>query len=179
MSNPRHIQNLALIGFMGTGKSTIGRIVADDLRFDFLDTDAEIESRTGVSIADIFAKQGEGAFRQLEQQIVIELAGRQRHVISAGGGLVVNPANLASLKTHALTVCLWASPERIWERVRHQSHRPLLQDADPMARIRALLAVREPFYRQADVLLNTELRSAREVANQVIHQFRSAVAAWR
>jgi shikimate kinase len=179
VSNPRHIQNLALIGFMGTGKSTIGRIVADDLRFDFLDTDAEIESRTGVSIADIFAKQGEGAFRQLEQQIVIELAGRQRHVISAGGGLVVNPANLASLKTHALTVCLWASPERIWERVRHQSHRPLLQDADPMARIRALLAVREPFYRQADVLLNTELRSAREVANQVIHQFRSAVAAWR
>ena len=158
---------------MGTGKSTIGRMIADDLGFTFLDTDTEIESRTGVTITEIFTNQGEAAFRQLEQQLVAELADRQSLVISAGGGLVINPGNLTSLKSHALTVCLWASPERIWERVKHQSHRPLLQDPDPMQKIRTLLAAREPFYRQADVLINTELRSAREVANQVIHQFRS------
>src|SRR5258708_27022744 len=93
-------------------------------------------------------------------------------VISAGGGLPINPQNLASLKTHALVVCLWASPEKIWERVKNQSHRPLLHDENPQAKIRELLAAREPFYKQADVLLNTELRSLREVTQQVVHQFR-------
>jgi shikimate kinase len=176
VSSQRQICNLALIGFMGTGKSTIGRIVAEDLRFDFLDTDGEIESRTGVTIAQIFAQQGEAAFRNFEAQLVEELASRERIVISAGGGLAANADNLMSLKTHALTVCLWASPEKIWERVKYQSHRPLLQDPDPMQKIRMLLAAREPFYRQADVLINTELRSAREVANQVIHNFKSAQA---
>jgi shikimate kinase len=82
------------------------------------------------------------------------------------------PENLTRLRTHALIVCLWASPEKIWERVRNQSHRPLLRGPDPQAKIRELLATREPFYRQADVLLNTELRSIREVAQQVVHQFR-------
>jgi shikimate kinase len=93
-------------------------------------------------------------------------------VISAGGGLPVNPENLASLKTHALVVCLWASPAKIWERVKNQTHRPLLHDADPQKKIRELLTVRAPFYKQADILLNTESRSLREVAQQVIHQFR-------
>jgi shikimate kinase len=85
--------------------------------------------------------------------------------------LPADEANLASLKTHALVVCLWASPEAIWERTRGHDHRPLLNDPDPLARIRSLLAEREPYYRQADVLVNTELRSIREVAQQVVHQF--------
>jgi shikimate kinase len=80
------------------------------------------------------------------------------------------------LKTHALIICLWASPEKIWERVKNQSHRPLLCDPDPQQRIRELLAVREPFYKQADVLMNTETRTVREMAQQVAHQFRLAVA---
>ena len=88
----------------------------------------------------------------------------------------MNPKNLASLKTHALVVCLWASPEKIWERVRNQTHRPLLNAPNPKEKIRELLAARAPFYRQADVLLNTELRTVREVAQQVIHQFRLAAS---
>ncbi len=100
------------------------------------------------------------------------LASRVKTVIATGGGLPVDPKNLASLKQHSLVVCLWSSPDKIWERVRHQSHRPLLHDRDPQAKIRELLAAREPFYKQADVLLNTELRSLREVAQQVVHQFR-------
>ena len=174
VNNTRQLVNLALIGFMGTGKSSVGRLVADQLHFAYLDTDELIQSRTGRSIADIFEKDGEPAFRKLEQQLVSELAARKRTVIATGGGLPTNPINLASLKTHALVVCLWASPEKIWERVRNQTHRPLLCDPDPRLKIRELLAVREPFYRQADVLINTDLRSAREAAQQVVHQFKFA-----
>lgn len=174
MNNTRDIRNLALIGFMGTGKSSVGRLVADTLRFTFLDTDEVIIARAGKSIADIFSQEGEAAFREREGRLVEELAQREKTVIATGGGLPVNPANLTSLKTHALVVCLWAGPEKIWERVRHSSQRPLLQDPDPQAKIRSLLAAREPFYRQADVLINVEMRSAREVAQQIIHHFRSA-----
>jgi shikimate kinase len=172
----RDIVNLALIGFMGTGKSSVGRLVADQLRFEFLDTDELIETRAGKTITELFAQNGEPAFRELEQHLVAELATRSRTVISTGGGLPVNPANLNSLKQRALVICLWASPEKIFERVREQAHRPLLQDPYPLGKIRTLLAAREQFYKQADVLVNSEFRSIREVAQQVVHQFRVAVA---
>jgi shikimate kinase len=172
MQSGRRIVNIALIGFMGTGKTSVGRLVADQLHFQFLDTDEMIQAGTGKTIAEIFSRDGEPAFRALEEKAVAELACRTKTVISTGGGLPINPANLTSLKTHALVACLWASPEKIWERVKNQTHRPLLHDPDPQKKIRDLLAVREPFYKQADVLLNTELRSLREVAQQVVHQFR-------
>ena len=177
MTGPRLIRNLALIGFMGTGKSSVGRTVADCLHFSFLDTDHVIEARAGKSIKDIFAQDGEPAFRDLEARIVEELTHRSKTVISTGGGLPTREANLNSLKSHALVVCLWASPEAIYERVRDHSHRPLLNDADPLAKIRDLLAVREAYYRQADVLVNTGMRSVREVAMQVLHHFHMAQAA--
>jgi len=168
----RHIANIALIGFMGTGKSSVGHLVAEQLHFDYLDTDEIIQARADRTITEIFVADGEPAFRQLESELVGELAARTKTVIATGGGLPVNPANLGSLKRHALVVCLWASPEKIWERVKNQTHRPLLHDPDPQKKIREMLAAREPFYKQADVLLNTELRSVREVAQQVVHQFR-------
>jgi len=174
MAAPRQIKNIALIGFMGTGKSTVGRIVAEQLKFQFLDTDALIEERSGKKIADIFAQNGEPAFREFEAQLVEELASSDKTIISTGGGLPTNPANLVSLKRHSLVFCLWLTPEKIYERVKDQTHRPLLNDADPLGKIRTLLAARERFYKQADVLLNSELRSAREVAQQVITQFRFA-----
>jgi shikimate kinase len=176
MQTGRHIVNLALIGFMGTGKTSVGRLVADLLRFDYVDTDELIQAGTGRTIADIFQADGEPAFRALEEKIVGELATRTGTVIATGGGLPVNPHNLASLKTHSLIICLWASPEKIWEHVRHQSHRPLLHDPNPQAKIRELLAAREPFYKQADVLLNTDLRGLREAAHQAAHQFKLARA---
>jgi len=174
MNAPRTIHNLALIGFMGTGKSSVGRLAAAHLHFRFVDTDELIESRAGRSIGEIFLQAGESVFRGIEKQIVSELGKTQRTVISTGGGLAANDENLANLKEHALVVCLWASPEAIWERVHTQTHRPLLQGADPMIRIRELLAKREPFYKRADVLINTEMRSIKEVAQQVLHQFHIA-----
>jgi shikimate kinase len=172
MHSDRRIVNLALIGFMGAGKTSVGRQAAEQLHFEFLDTDELIESGTGRTISEIFKTDGEPAFRALERQTVEDLASRHSTVISTGGGLPVNSANLTSLKTHALVVCLWASPEKIWERVKNQTHRPLLHDSDPQKKIRDLLAAREQFYKQADVLINTDIRSVREVVQQVVHQFR-------
>jgi len=177
VDNERQIRNLTIIGFMGTGKSSVGRLVADLMHFTFLDTDDVIEARAGKTIGEIFEQHGETVFRDWERRIVEELTRRKKTVIATGGGLPANEANLTSLKTHSLVVCLWAGPEKIFERVRGQTHRPmLLNDPDPLARIHDLLSQREPFYRQADVLVNTELRSVREVAHQVVHQFRMAQA---
>jgi shikimate kinase len=168
------MQNLTLIGFMGTGKSSVGQVIARHLNFSFLDTDSTIESRAGRTISEIFARDGEAAFRDLERRVVEELASRRKTVVSTGGGLPTVPGIIESLKTHSIVVCLWASPEKIWERVRGQTHRPLLNEPDPPGKIHTLLAAREPFYRQADILVNTEMRSIREVAQQVMYQFKMA-----
>jgi shikimate kinase len=169
----RQIRNLALIGFMGVGKTSVGHLLAERLRFDFLDTDVLIERRAGKSITDIFAQDGEPVFRELERLVVAQMVPLERTVISTGGGLPAHADNLTSLKAHALVVYLWASPEKLWERVRYAHHRPLLSDPDPQAKIRRLLTEREPFYRQADVMLNTERRSLAEVAQHVIGEFRT------
>jgi len=174
MSLPRDVHNLVLIGFMGTGKSSVGRMAAHQLGYDFVDTDDLLERKAGKTISRIFAEDGEARFRELEHQLVAEMAGWRKKVIATGGGLGSDPDNLASLKSHALVVCLWATPEAIWQRVRHQTHRPLLQEADPLARIRQLLEQRTPCYRQADVLVHTGLRSIHEVTSQVMHHFHSA-----
>jgi shikimate kinase len=174
MTEDRDIHNLALVGFMGTGKSSVGRMAAEQLQFTFIDTDELIESETGKSVAEIFTQQGEAAFRKYERDVVQALGARRQTVIATGGGLVIDPANMASLKSHALVVCLWASPETIWERVQAQTHRPLLQTPDPQARIRELLEQRGPAYRQADILLHTGFRSTKEVVHQVLHQFQLA-----
>ena len=174
MQSDRRLVNLALIGFMGTGKTSVGRHVAEQLGFEFIDTDELIQTRAGRTIADIFARDGEPAFRALERQVVEELVARTHTLIATGGGLPTQLENLVRLKQIALVVCLWSSPEKIWERVRSQSHRPLLHGPNPQAKIKELLAAREPFYRQADVLLNTDQRSAREVAQQIVLQYHSA-----
>jgi shikimate kinase len=167
----RHIKNLALIGFMGVGKSTVGHFLAANLHYEFLDTDHLIETRAGRSIPEIFETAGEAAFRQLERQVILELAQKENTIIATGGGLPCFDDNINQLKAHALLVCLWASPETIWERVRHSSHRPLLQTPDPLGRIRELLAQRESFYRQADLLISTDLRPSREIAQFILHEF--------
>jgi shikimate kinase len=174
MSDPRHIHNLTLIGFMGSGKTTVGRLLASHLRFEFVDTDDYLERRVGRSITEIFTHEGEDRFRAMERELVEEMTQWRGKVIATGGGLGSLPANLTSLKTHSLVVCLWASAELIWQRVRKQSHRPLLRDPDPLARIQSLLEARRPVYCQADILINSGNRSAREVTAQVIHQFQSA-----
>jgi shikimate kinase len=171
VSADRQFHNIALIGFMGVGKSTVGHVLADLLHFELVDTDKLLEQRTGRRITEIFAHDGEAAFRQLEAGLVAELALLRGKVISTGGGLVVDPANLNSLKHHALVVCLWASPETIYERVKNQVHRPLLHTPDPLGKIRELLAARTPAYRAADMMVGVDYRHAVEVARHIAKSF--------
>ncbi|MCX7722512.1 MAG: shikimate kinase [Verrucomicrobiae bacterium] len=176
MASERNIRNIALIGFMGSGKTSVGKLLAEWLKFDFFDTDEFIEARVGKTITRIFAEDGEPVFRQYEREVCEYLKGLSNTVVSTGGGLPANQANLDSLKTHAFVVYLWATPEKLWERVRHQTHRPLLQCPDPQSRIRELLSIREPYYRQADLLVNTDTRSVAEVAQLILREFRSVRA---
>lgn len=172
MSSRRSFHNIALIGFMGVGKSTVGALVASLLNFELVDTDKVIEDRTGRRIPDIFATDGEPAFRAMENGLVVELESARNKVIATGGGLPVNPANLESLSRHAYVVCLWASVEVIYQRVRQQTHRPLLHTADPTAKIRDLLQARAPVYRQADLLVGVDYRSPAESARLIVNAFR-------
>lgn len=172
---PRRYFNLALVGFMGVGKSSVARLIGSQLHLPVVDTDELIEQRAGgLKISELFARFGEPGFREREREVVQSLRDLRRTIISTGGGLVTNPENLASLKQHSLVVCLWASPDVIWERVRHQSSRPLLQTKDPRERIRELVAQRESFYREADVMVNSEHRHLHEVAQNVLHHARLA-----
>lgn len=168
----REFYNISLIGFMGTGKTTVGRIISERLHYGFIDTDHLIELRAGKSITKIFEEDGEPRFREYEKSVVKELENFRKMIIATGGGLGANLENLESLKRHSLVVCLWASPETIYSRVKEQTHRPLLRAPDPLARIRELLAAREPVYREADVLITTDMRTVKEVAQQVIFHFR-------
>ncbi len=174
VSHGRDIRNLALVGFMGVGKSTVGHQLANELGFEFVDTDELIEQQTGMKIGEIFSTAGEPAFRSLEQKVVEDMADWKEKVVATGGGLVAQPGNLERLKRNALVVCLWAGPSTIHQRTRHQSHRPILQTEDPESKIKELLAAREPFYKQADLLISTELRPVREIAFNIAHQFRDA-----
>ncbi len=172
----RHFHNLVLIGFMATGKSTVGQMVAAHLGFRFVDTDHLIESRVGQSIAEIFAAAGEARFREYERALVSEMRQWNHVVIATGGGLAAQDDNLVQMQQHALVVCLWASPKTIWQRACRHGHRPLLADPNPLEKIARLLEARRPFYRQADVLINTEFRPVKAIVHQVLTHFRLARA---
>ncbi len=164
--------NLYLVGFMGTGKTTIGRVVAQKLGFALLDSDHEIERQQGRTIADIFAGDGETAFRALERQFVEGGHPTQRMVVSCGGGLVVQPGMLERLQAHGVVVCLHASIETILARTLRHRHRPLLNVEDPEVQVRALFAEREPVYRRAGTVILTDARPVNDVAAHVVRTWR-------
>lgn len=164
--------NLYLVGFMGTGKSTIGRQAADSLGLRFMDSDHAIEEQEGRSISDIFATEGEPAFRELERRFVESGHPAEGCLVSCGGGLVTQPGMMERLAEKGVVVCLLASPETIYERTKSNPKRPLLQVEDPLARIREMLELREPFYRKASTHVLTDGRSIGDVANHVCRIYR-------
>ncbi len=164
--------NLYLVGFMGTGKSTVGRAVAQKLGFQLLDSDHEIEKQRGKTIPEIFAAEGEPAFRVMERAFIEGGHAPERSVVSCGGGLVVQPGMLALLKQKGVVVCLHASLETILERTARHQHRPLLVGENPEERIRTLYAAREPVYKQSGTVILTDARPLHDVVAHVMRAWR-------
>jgi shikimate kinase len=158
--------NLYLVGFMGTGKTTVGRAVAQRLGFACVDSDHEIERLQGKGIPEIFAQDGEPAFRAMERAFVMQGHPPLRTVVACGGGLVIQPGMSEELKRRGVVVCLHASLETILERASRQNNRPLLA-GDPAERVRTLFSEREPIYRRTGTLVLTDSRPLREVVAHV------------
>lgn len=165
-------RNLVLLGFMGTGKSAVGRRVAALAQAPFLDMDAELERRAGKSIARIFAEDGEPAFRDLESRLAEEWGRKQGAVISCGGGVVLREANLRALEARGLLVCLTARPEVLLTRTARSRKRPLLAGEDPERKIRDLLAARAPLYARIPVQIDTSDRTPEELAAHLLARWK-------
>jgi shikimate kinase len=147
-------KNIVVIGFMGSGKSMVARELGVRLKREVLATDALIERKAGKTIPEIFQAQGEAYFRDLEAQIVKEAAQRQGIIIDCGGGVVLRKENLQELKRHGIVFYLEAAPEVIYERIKHETHRPLLKASDPLGCIKELYQQRLPLYNQADFTID-------------------------
>lgn len=152
---------------MGTGKTSVGRRLSSKLRMRYVDTDDIVERDSGRRISDIFAEEGEPAFRELESEAVRKVSKLHNHIISTGGGVVLKKANVTELKRNGIVFCLTATAEEIHRRVGHQAHRPLLQDPDPLAKIRTMLEERHPYYAKADHMVSTTGRSFGEIINHI------------
>jgi shikimate kinase len=161
--------SIFLIGPMGAGKTTIGRRLAQTLQRTFFDSDQEIEQRAGVSIPLIFELEGEAGFRAREKVIITELTQRSGIVLATGGGAVLDADSRRCLAGRGLVVYLYASVDEQLRRTRHDSHRPLLQTADPGARLEALFSARDPLYRDiADLIITSDGQPPRIIAQRIL-----------
>ena len=163
--------NIFLIGPMGSGKTAVGKHLARTLRLTFYDSDAEIESRTGVDIPYIFEKEGEEGFRVREREVIEQLTRLEHVVLATGGGVVLHADNRRVLAERGCIVYLKTSVYQQLERTRHSRHRPLLLDTDPREKLNALMLEREPLYAQiADLTVSTDGRRVQAVAQDVYRQ---------
>ena len=167
-------ENLFLVGPMGAGKSTIGRRLAKVLSREFMDSDKEVEQRSGASIPLIFEMEGEAGFRGREKAVIADLTQRQNIVLATGGGAVLDPDNRRCLAERGFVIYLHASVDEQLRRTRRDRNRPLLQTADPRGRLESLLEIRDPLYREvADLIVATDGYQARRVAQRILRRLRS------
>ncbi len=160
--------NIVLVGPMGAGKTTIGRQLATVLQMEFKDSDHEIVRRTGASIPLIFDIEGEEGFRKREQDVIDDLTREPNLVLATGGGAVLREENRRHMKERGTVIYLYGSIEQLLKRTAHDRNRPLLQTADPRAKLEELMRVRDPLYREvADLVLYTDDRSVRSVIKEI------------
>jgi shikimate kinase len=167
-------KNIILTGFMGVGKTSVGTRIAKDLGYSFVDTDSLIESDQNITITDIFSNFGEQYFRDVEARIIAGVLENERQVVSTGGGAVIRDENRNAFRNNGVTICLTARPEIIYDRIRHETHRPLLRVPDPLGKIRELLAARASFYHQADLIIDTSDRTVEHVIDEIRKKVRHA-----
>lgn len=165
-------RNIVLCGFMATGKSSVGKRLAEILGREFLDLDALIEAEEGMPISQIFARKGEPAFRALESRMVERVAERSGCVIAAGGGAILNPKNFETLKRSGVVVVLEADADTVLSRIGDGEDRPLLRVADKRTRIRELMEQRKEAYAMADFAVDTSHLGIEEVALQLVDRLR-------
>ena len=167
--------NLVLTGFMGTGKTSIGKLLAEKLGRCFVDLDQKIEQDTGMTVPQIFEKYGEKYFRELEKNAIKEVAARKNLVIATGGGTVKDEENIRLLKNSGVMVCLTTEPEEIFRRTERRGERPVLDagDENRLNTIKKLLAERQKFYAQADYTVDTTEWSPLQIMNDICKHFRA------
>ena len=170
-----HTLSLSLVGMPGCGKSTVGRHLARQIGLDFVDSDHEIEARIGMPIREFFALHGEPAFRDVEQDVIDQLAGRPGQVLATGGGAVLRPSNRDALHARSHVVYLRTTPEELGRRLRHDTQRPLLQGGDPLRRLRDLYRDRDPLYRRtAHFVVESARPSVQSLLGMVLMQLELA-----
>ncbi|MDD5495789.1 MAG: shikimate kinase [Candidatus Omnitrophica bacterium] len=162
------MRNIILIGFMGTGKTTIATKVALRLKMRYVSTDDLIEKREKRTINEIFTASGEDYFREVESEVIRDVAGMEDAVIDAGGGAVMREENMANFKTNGIVICLTADEEVLFERVKKYKHRPLLNVEDPKFKIRSLMKQRAPFYAKADHVIDTGRLTIGQVIDKIV-----------
>jgi len=159
--------NIYLVGFMGTGKTTVGRLLAVQKEWNFIDLDELIELKEQRRIVDIFAKEGEPYFRKIEKKILKEVSTQKKFVVACGGGIVLDKENIKIMKKTGIMICLCANCQEILKRVSSSTHRPILNVEKPKERIELLLKMRAPYYMQADKMIDTSKLSVRQVVAKI------------
>ncbi len=169
------MKNIVLVGFMGTGKTAVGKEIARALGMQLVNIDDIIEKKAGMPINDIFTRKGESYFRQLEREVMMEISDSDYSVIDTGGGAVINELNVKDLKMEGILFCLNATADEILKRVGDETHRPILNVSDPLEQINYLLKKRIPYYKRADYQIDTNGRSIKEIAEEIISIYRKIV----
>lgn len=162
------MKNIVLLGFMGTGKTTVAKELSRRLKKEYVEIDDLIEKDQKDTIENIFKNKGETYFRQVEKNITKKISQKEDLVISTGGGVVLDEENIKNLKKNGILICLEANPKVILERVKKETQRPLLKVKNPKQRIKELLEKRRPFYQKADFYIDTSNLSIQEVADKIV-----------
>jgi len=162
------MNNIYLVGFMGTGKSVVGRELAKKNKRKFIDLDELIELKEKRRICDIFAKDGEPYFRKIEKKVLKEVSREKKFIVACGGGIVIDKENIRLMKKTGLIICLTATPEVIFKRVSGYKHRPKLNIAQPKKQIELLLKLRSSYYAQADKTIDTSKITIKEIVDKIL-----------
>ncbi len=161
------IKGLTITGFMGTGKTVVGRKLGERLKMEFIDLDEEIERASGMIIMDIFARLGEPAFRDMEASILADTLGVPGRVVATGGGTVIDPLNLERMRSYGPVVCLTASPEEILKRISPSDERPLLSGEERLEKIKSILERRSDIYNLSDFSVSTDGKGVDQVVEDI------------